>query len=88
MTCILLTLSSACTTRCIWRRKNTQHKKRSRGEHGMIGWSAVTPGAGPIDNSLESPSCDSSVGMDAAHDFWGNMRDGGLMTDPKEQVSM
>lgn len=72
-----LTGVSLWMTRCMWRRRWMQAKKRSSGEAGR-NW--VWPGSMLAVSSLVSPSWDSRVGTAAAHARCGRILDGGLIT--------
>ncbi len=78
---LALTLSSTCTTRWVCLRRKTEPRNFSSGQQGALGKQPGAAGAsGPCVNSFVTASCDSSVGMNAAHERCGNIRDGGLIT--------
>jgi len=62
--------------RCRYRRRYTDARNLSRGQH----WPLPEPAVVGV-NSLAMASCDSSVGTDAAHDLCGNMRAGGAAAE-------
>jgi len=77
-----LTLFGSCMMRCRYRRRKTDARNLSRGQH----WPLPEPCDVGV-NSFEIASCDSNVGTDAAHDLCGSVRAGAAATVPKSSSS-